>query len=275
MRIKLILRSKEDIAVIPINYQYPLSCEIYKILSKASLEYSNWLHNKGYVSPSGRIMKLFVFSKLKIDKIHIEKNTFIIDKNSRCELLVSSPMLSSFVQNFILGTFEAKEIEIGIKEIKGKFRIEEIQFVEEPKFSDNMKFICLSPVVSSTVHQKNNKKQTYYFRALDEDLNKAISKNLVEKYKMIHDEEINDPKIDFLINKDYIERKGGAEGVSKLITIKEGLKSEIKIKGFVAPFILRGNSELIKTAYECGIGQYNSLGCGMVEVYKNILIDDM
>ncbi len=64
MRIKLTLGPVEKKCIIPINYQYPLSAAIYKILASGSLDYAEWLHQKGYLSPGGKPMKLFVFSKL-------------------------------------------------------------------------------------------------------------------------------------------------------------------------------------------------------------------
>jgi CRISPR-associated endoribonuclease Cas6 len=33
------------------------------------------------------------------------------------------------------------------------------------------------------------------------------------------------------------------------------------------PFTLSGNSELIKVGYECGFGEKNSTGFGMVELF--------
>jgi len=77
MRIKLTLKPLEREAVLPINYQYPLSGAIYKILSSASPEYAAWLHDKGYISPIGKPVKLFVFSKLTIPRMVQCGNTLI------------------------------------------------------------------------------------------------------------------------------------------------------------------------------------------------------
>jgi len=51
--------------------------EIYKILSSASPEYAAWLHDKGYISPIGKPVKLFVFSKLTIPRMVQCGNTLI------------------------------------------------------------------------------------------------------------------------------------------------------------------------------------------------------
>ena len=50
------------------------------------------------------------------------------------------------------------------------------------------------------------------------------------------------------------------------MTIKEGHKTEeTKIVGFEVPFTLQGSTKLMEIAYECGIGEKNSLGFGMIE----------
>jgi len=64
---------------------------------------------------------------------------------------------------------------------------------------------------------------------------------------------------------DYFQRRQGR--VSKLLHIKEGAAEETKIKAFAMPFAIRGNPELTKVAWECGLGDKNSLGLGMIDVW--------
>ncbi|MBI4810670.1 MAG: CRISPR-associated endoribonuclease Cas6, partial [Ignavibacteriales bacterium] len=56
--------------------------------------------------------------------------------------------------------------------------------------------------------------------------------------------------------------------ISKLITIKEGHKEETRVRGFMCPITIEGNPELIKLAYECGLGEKGSLGFGMIEILE-------
>jgi CRISPR-associated endoribonuclease Cas6 len=53
MRFKLTLQSVSSNPVIPINYQYPLSVVIYKIIARADKDYASFLHKLGYVVLSG------------------------------------------------------------------------------------------------------------------------------------------------------------------------------------------------------------------------------
>jgi len=92
-----------------------------------------------------------------------------------------------------------------------------------------------------------------------------VRKNLLAKYEIIFGRLPEDDRLEFVIDADYLARRGGPEKVSKLITIKEGTAEETRIKAFECPFTLTGNPELMGVAWECGVGDHNSMGCGMVE----------
>ena len=58
MRFQLTLQTITKIAKIPVNYQYPLSAAIYRIIAKGDAQYVSFLHERGY----GKGFKLFTFS---------------------------------------------------------------------------------------------------------------------------------------------------------------------------------------------------------------------
>ena len=69
MRFKLTFESKtrNKQPVIPINYQYPVSSWIYKMIHTGNSEFAEWLHSKGYMDQNKQF-RLFNFSNLKIHK---------------------------------------------------------------------------------------------------------------------------------------------------------------------------------------------------------------
>jgi len=136
----------------------------------------------------------------------------------------------------------------------------------EPEFITNMKFNCLSPITVSAKHEHRGKEATYYIRPGDPQLGAAIRKNLAQKFQTIYQQTPDDDQLTFSLDEDYIQRKGGYDRISKLITIKEGEEAETQIKCFIAPFALQGSIELMRVAYECGIGEKTSQGFGMIEV---------
>jgi CRISPR-associated endoribonuclease Cas6 len=265
MRIRLTLRPQEKETVIPINYQYPLSAAIYKILSNGSPDYATWLHARGYLSPDKKPIKLFVFSKLFIPQVKIKQNALIAHHYHRCTMIVSSPMLEDFVQNFVIGLFATQKIEIGSKEVVGRFIIEQVETLPTPEFSRTTRFKCLSPITLSTKKEKYGSLQEHYYRPSEPELAEAIRDNLIAKYETVHQKQPDDSRLEFKLDKEYLQKKGGDLGLSKLIIIKEGTSEETKVKAFECLFYLTGSQELQQIAWDCGIGQRNSLGFGMVD----------
>ncbi len=268
MRVKLKLRSIQNRCILPINYQYHLSSAIYNILSQSSSEFSEWLHEKGYLTKQGKPLKFFVFSKLYIPKVKRENASLIVRKTSQCSLFVDSPIIDDFVQNFVVGLFSSNQIEI--KSIYGRanFFIEQVEAVSEPTFKNKMKFKCLSPIVVSKGKEKNGQFYEHYFRPLEPDLSESIRKNLISKYHTLRHTLPENQELEFQIDMEYLKKRGGEEKISKLIHIKEGTSEETRVKAFETPFYLSGSPELMKIAYECGIGHKNSMGFGMVEVVE-------
>lgn len=269
MRLKLTLQPDTNRPAVPVNYQYPLSAAIYKILAQASPDYAAWLHNHGYRSPAERLLKLFTFSKLNLPSVDFVKGALVARDDRPWQLLVSSPMADDFVQHFVLGLFQNQKLEIGGKGAVGRFLIEQVEALAPPVFVSPMRFMTLSPIVVSTKREHKGKLQPYYYRPNDTDLSAAVRQNLLEKYQTIYGTASQGDALDFVIDGDYMARRGGAEKVSKLLVIKEGAPEETRIKGFQCPFVLLGNAELMQVAWECGVGDHNSMGCGMVEAGSN------
>ncbi len=267
MRIKLSLRSADRHSKIPINYQYPLSAAIYKILSHGSDEYAHWLHNQGYLTTDGKPMKLFNFSKLYIPGVKRIDKTLIIPANRFVGLQISSPMLHDFIQHFVVGLFQHQDIEIRSHGTGARFIIESVETSAATDFHSTQKFKCLSPIVVSGKHFYDGREHEYFLRPDDENLSEAIHKNLINKYQLFHQKPPAQSALEFSLDPEYLRRKGGAEKLSKLITIKENYAPETThIKAFESPFYLSGNTELMHVAWECGIGQRNSMGFGMIDV---------
>lgn len=266
MRLKLTLLPLNPRTSVPINYNYPLAAAIYKLLAQASPEYASWLHEKGYRSPADRMLKLFTFSRLNIPRA-ISRGATLMAGDERPWLLhIASLMEDEFVQNFVLGLFQQQALEIGGPGAVGRFLIEQVEALAPPAFLEEMRGKALSPIVVSTMREHQGKLRPYYYRANEIELGEAVRQNLLQKYETIYGQPPADARLQFEIDHGYLSRKGGAEKVSKLLTIKEGLPEETQIRGFMSPFSLTGNPELMRLAWECGIGDHNSMGCGMVEL---------
>jgi CRISPR-associated endoribonuclease Cas6 len=271
MRIKIILSSLDD-CILPINYYHQLSSVIYDIIAGAPDDYIEWLGEKGYLE-QGKPKRLFVFSNLDIiDPYTIKDDCINIAKDTKMALIISSPMLEDFRPNFVLGLFADRFIRLGIKGSKRKFVFSQISLEPRVEFKSSMRFKPLSPITISTTVEIKGQPAIYYFRPHDAGVDEAIRNNLIRKYEIIHGKEPENKKLQFTFDDDYIQKKGGYDRITRLLNIygKKNPDSkeyaQISIRTFLAPFILSGSVELIQTAYECGIGEKNSMGFGMMAV---------
>ncbi|NUM33036.1 MAG: CRISPR-associated endoribonuclease Cas6 [Candidatus Brocadiae bacterium] len=275
MRLELNLTPLEKHCTIPINYQYPLSGAIYQILANSSPEYANWLHNQGYSIDGVKALKFFVFSRLFISEMEQKGNTLIAHNFKPCKFYISSPIWEDFIQNFVIGSINKKQITIASHQAVGHFEITSVQALPKPDFPfcngecQPGRFLCLSPVVvSNRGKEEFPGKAPHYIRPEEPEFPEAIRQNLLHKFILLYGHEPENQELSFSWDKDYIEHYGGYQSkkISKLITIREGSNTqETQIKAFLAPFYLSGSEELIYTAYECGIGEKNSLGFGMIQ----------
>jgi len=264
MRVLLKIRTRSN-SPLTINYNYALSAAIYKLLRFGSKDFAEFLHNIGYKN-AGKTYKLFSFA-LRFDKFKIQNQTIHLIEPT-ASLIISSPLVEDFIQSFIIGTFEEQQIEIFGTGIKTIFTIEQIESLPSISFQDKMKFILLSPVVLSTKQNFNGKLHQYYFRYNDsiEEINRVLNGNLKNKFELIHNKAYEGEGVKISWDENYIKRMTAKKKrLTKKITIRKNELINIDVIGNQLPFEIEGDTELIEIGYECGFGEKNSLGFGLVE----------
>ncbi len=265
MKLKLTLKIKGS-RELPLNYNYPLSAAIYNLLQFGSAKFSEFLHDIGY-QEKGKTYKLFSFA-LRFEKPpKISNNRFYL-KSDIVFLIISSPLIESFIKNFVSGTFQNQVIEVVSENIKTILTVEQVETLPEPNFKNSMYFTLLSPLVLATKKESNGKLIPKYFRYYDDihEITRVFNQNLMNKYKLIHNSEYVGELLKFQWDTEYIERRlNQNKKVTKLISaLIHG--NMIYIKANEIPFTLEGNRDLMKVGYECGFGSQNSLGFGLAEV---------
>ena len=250
MRIKVLADVGDGISL-PINYNYQLAGVIYRFLAESDPEYASFLHEEGYTAAEKRF-KLFTFSQLMAERRHITGAT--IHFRSTLTWSVSSPV-ERFLSHFADTLLTEGRLSIGQHEL----RVRDVTVPRIPRFQSEMPFRCLSPIVMSTTRERNRKLTMHYCRPDDPALSELIRQNLIRKHEAIHGRAPHDDTLTFAFDKTYIDRRHGR--VTRLVDYKG-----IKIKGIMCPFRVSGSPALIQTGYECGFGDKNSAGFGMVEV---------
>jgi len=147
--------------------------------------------------------------------------------------------------------------------------VETVRKLDQPELTDAMRFIMVSPLVCTTKREPEQYPQ-YLFPG-DQEFERVVLDNLCRKYQVLYGQEFscNSDQFSFGIDQAYVERMHGK--IQKLIALKEGRSDETMVKGTLAPFRLKAPKELIEVGYECGFGEKNSQGFGMVKVDNTLL----
>lgn len=262
MRLKIFLSPDENPCRITFNYQYFLASSIYNLLRHSDELYAEQLHNNGLRSRDGKPLKLFTFSNLIIPQKEIERNEIVIRNHHPCFFYISSPMVDDFVKNIVISLFDKQQIQIK----QERLTVLKVDAVPTPDFEEECKFKCLSPFVLSTMHRHKGRLTPYYLRPDDAELGSAVKNNLVRKFQTFYNREPANTDLEFELDKLFISSRNPRR-LTKLITLKEGQGSkETKIKGIFVPFKLTGSLELIKIAWDAGIGMHCSQGFGCIEL---------
>lgn len=252
MRIKVFFQNRGPIEL-PINYNYFLASAIYKALNRSDPEFAFFLHEEGYTSEKGKHFKLFTFSQLRA-----RKHQIIGDKirfRSAVQWQVASP------SEGFLGHFAASLSEHRVLFVAGtKLVLKDLYIPQKPNFYRQMNFTCLSPITISTVRERDGERVLHYCRPDEEDFQEKIRQNLNRKYEVLHGTSLLESDFRIKFDPEYVKRRGR---ITKLIKFKD-----VDVIGVMAPFQIEADPRLIQIGYECGFGDKNSAGFGMVEICR-------
>lgn len=253
MRFKLSLHIDKSVFgdKLPLNYTYELSSVVYKIFSKSDKEFAVWLHENGF-SSGNKKFKLFTFSRLHVPLFRIE-GEFMHILSDTVEWQISFLPERSTLE-FISGVFQNQTFELGTRQANVRFNVYEISVMPPPIFPETMEFETLSPICISL--RRENEKVDYLSPDNPEAL-PIIRQNLLNKYFAFHGKEY-DSKFDF--NFEVLSKPK-----SVLVTIKSNTPQQTRVRGFMCRFRMTAPLELMKVAYDAGVGEKGSTGFGMVK----------
>ncbi len=266
MRIKITLEeiNQKDI-ILPIHYNYLIQSFIYNNISK---ELADFLHNKGF-EHGKRKFKMFVFSRVFSEKIKVHKDK--IKFGNKIHFFISSP-LKDFLSQFAEHLIKKSEFKI----FNNNLILREVFVLPVIEPESKVKIKMLSPVtVYSTFYAgklKGNRnsgignresgignrvsgvgrKKTYYYSPYEKEFEILIKENLRKKYESFYKEKRN---FDFKIKPLRVNKK------SEKIIIYKGTV----IKGWLGIYEIESEKDIIKFAYDTGLGSKNSQGFGMFE----------
>jgi CRISPR-associated endoribonuclease Cas6 len=240
-------------AALPLNYQHFLTAAIYGLLAASDTDYARFLHGTGYGADNNpKRFKLFVFSWLRGQ--HRVEGDMLRFAPGPLVWQIASPV-PDFLTHCATGLLAEAVLKVG----SAAFPITQVETLPLPGFTETNHFTCLSPIVAALPLPGGG---TRYLTPGDGDaFSAALRANLLRKHETLHGALPADDRFQLTFDPAYLERSHGG---TKLMTYKD-----IQIRAAFAPFCASGSPELLRIGYECGFGEKNAAGFGMVEV-KNV-----
>ncbi len=267
MRITIKLKPLRYPAAIPISH-HSWQSFIYEMVEAVNPQLSQAVHDSGWAASEGagasKRFKFFVFSVPEAPRGFVFQGDEKVFESGTVFWQVSS-LCGEFITSLVAGMASQRIVRIG----RTQFEVEDIQFVPPPEFSDEMRFIALSPLVASKpVNLPDGKSQKVYLRD-ESEFAVAIAENLKSKYRAAFAEPLNEDQFEFMFDQEYLRQVGGFDSrkVTRMTYFvkrnSQGSLERIGIRGIQAPFWVRGCSELIALGWQAGFGEANSQGFGM------------
>lgn len=259
MRLRVGIMLDREVSM-PINHQHLLQGVVYRFLERADSGYAQFLHSEGYAASlddhEHRRFKLFVFSPLRARRRRADGILLRMGPGP-VEWLISSP-IDKFLTEFATGLLSEGFLAAGRLELP----ITQVETLPAPDLEKTDRFTCLSPIVASVSGESppmraGGMPTPEYLRPDDPRLSERVRCNLIAKHLAIYGKTPFDDRLILEFDAEYLARCKG----TRLIDFKG-----IRIAGAFAPFRMSGSPELMRVGYECGLGEKNSGGFGMVEV---------
>jgi len=248
-------------AVLPINYQYPLSACIYRVLQRAHQDYAHYLHDTGYrqFDHSRKAFKLFTFSDIRTPFKIEDDRMRLLGPEAKLIVCFYCPRAAEV---FIKGLFTNPDIQIADRKSRVRLRVSQMTSIPTGLTDAPIQEVLLQPL-SPTVCGLKNKKGSYDFLSpQDQAFLPQLIYNWQSKYKTLR----QDAKEAFsgMSMEVLLYRKPPK---SRLITIKANSPHETKIKGYMNYRLkVKARLDVLDLLLGAGIGLNNSLGMGCVGI---------
>ncbi|MEM9298346.1 MAG: CRISPR-associated endoribonuclease Cas6 [Bacteroidota bacterium] len=249
MRVRIVFLLKNRGSHVPFHHQFLLAQMIKGILVKGG--------NKEWIDYS-----LYNFSGLKGQTKVSRKGLHFY--SARITLVISSPN-KGFVDYLLTNLFSFDQMDLGNMVIQP----EGVELEEEVKFSESMKFICISPLVilNSSFNDSAAKRfippETDSFSDL---LYESTIKRMEETQLFTEAQLASFYKFQLVPDKKYIERLTSSQ--KKFARIYPVFDQDVKyeIRGYTFPFTLYAAKEVQEFVFHSGLGQFTHKGFGMLDV---------
>ncbi len=243
MRIRLLLETERELTI-PWDYRTSLTKIVYEILLVSDPEYSHWLHEKGFpqLKQPKRVYRLFVYSDLTPTHWSLTQDGLLAAPWITWQ--IGSPD-NQFIGKFIQG-LEKKDYFLEL--FGASFKVIDLVRVDSAMITSGLVFHTISPIAAQD--NPDRAKHPTYLNPNQQEFVDALERNLIAKWEAFHRKPWD----------------GGDFGI-RVWNPKQKLVPafNIKVRAWHLHLQMWGADELIRFAYDAGLGIKNSQGFGMIE----------
>ncbi len=195
--------------------------------------------------------RVFTFSPLRSINREIKEEGIIL--RNPISWYISSP-IKNYIYKIEEEILKLPDVEL----FSNLVYVERTVKLDEKEFRDGKyTFKAMSPIIVRKIIKDRNSSRMHYYSPYETEFYNILKKDLVEKYKLLYGKEPANSKFFLEFDKDYCSKR---KKISKLIDT-----GSTKLKGWFAPFKIEGSGELIRVAFDWGLGDLNYLGFGMID----------
>jgi CRISPR-associated endoribonuclease Cas6 len=241
MRLRILFESLKKITL-PWDYRTDVTKVVYTILRIGDPDYGDWLHEHGF-RWKNKTYRLFVYSDLVPIHWNLSKKGLA---DVQCVTWEIGSPDKRFMDAFMAG-IERQRGELQLFDTT--FKVVDMVHIEPMELKSGLIFRTISPLSVSSA-DPNRLRYPIYLRPDQPEFIEGLQRNLINKWQAFHRR----------------EWKGEEFGIrvwnpkQKLIRV-----FNVNVRAWHLDLQMWGDEELIRFAYDAGLGIRNSQGFGMIE----------
>ncbi|MHA1734963.1 MAG: CRISPR-associated endoribonuclease Cas6 [Candidatus Thorarchaeota archaeon] len=222
--------------ILPYDYQHAVASMFYDRLIRADSSFKDLHDQVGF--------KFFTFSQLEIPRRRsLPEGLQILSNDAYLWFSSVEPKLVRVLAGQLL-----REPDVVIRGVK--LRAVRVDLLPSVSFDGGTaSFVTMSPVLLRTKRDTDDGIKTWDLSPEEKEFEDALTRNLVRKFKEFHGRPPSGE-----ISVESIPR----------FRRKRIMIQDTSHRAYLMDIQLRGDPELLSFAYDCGLGEKNSMGFGMV-----------
>ena len=248
MRIRVVFLLQKKGAVLPFHHQKNISTLLSEVMGKEHLPEEEF----------------FSFSGLKGQtKVGREGLHYF----SKRVTIVLTALHHELLEDFIQKLFQRENVYLGNLILSPEYVEEE----EEPSFSDNCHYLCISPMVLlNTTDNYKNKEFVHPTADRFSDLLYESTLGRMERSGLYTDDQLTSFfKFQIVPDKPYLERVEQSEKKFARIYTVLNYGRICEARGYTLPFRLYAHPEVQRFVFKAGFGELCHRGFGMLDMYSD------